>query len=136
MPGLFVSLSADTSVASGAAIPFNNEIWSEQWSWGGSGSLIIPRTGTYMVSSSWLRAAPAGAETTTINVRTLGVMTVGQDRYASTSAAIRGTIGGLLRATAGDQLDVLVTQVSGNPVTIQAGSNLRVARIGPDRWTG
>lgn len=131
-----MSLSADTVVASGAVIPFDVEDWSEQWPLWAGGSHTIPRTGTYHAACFWNRNAPAASQTTTINVRLLGVSSVGQSRYPASAVAIRGTTGGLVRATAGDDLGVVVTQTSGAAVTIAAGSTLRVVRVGPERWTG
>lgn len=136
MPGLFLSLSAVTSVASGAVIPFDLEDWSEQWpDWSAAGA-VVPRTGTYLTMASWNQATAAASTTNTLGVRRNGATGEAQFRHLAGTASILGTITQLLRCDAGDVLSLYIVRSSGAAVNINpSGTYLRAVRVGPERWT-
>lgn len=137
MPGIFLVLSASTSVASAANIPYDVAEWEEQFPWTSPGGVVIPRAGTYMVGARWARESVTGTKTTTIALRRNGLDEEGSMRYAPTTSAIRGVVGTPVRCDVDDVLEIQAVQSDGSAVTFTGGRNtLRVVRIGPERWTG
>lgn len=137
MPGAMLSLSADASVSSGGVVPFNVTDWSEQWPGIAGGVLTVPRVGTYLVTARWARPAIAAAVTLTMSVRLNGADVVTSERAAATTAAIRGSISGLIRCAAGGTIDLRPVTSNASSTTMTASATrLSVIRVGPERWTG
>jgi hypothetical protein len=136
MPGIIMSLSADATVATGGIIPFDVIDWSEEWPTAGAGIATVPREGTYMVTSWWTRKTGAAAGTCTMSLIGSGGATVASDLSPTSTAELRGNLVAIARALEGDTFKVQTNHGAlANQVFRGARCFLRIARVGPKRWT-
>lgn len=137
-PRTQLGLVADQATGTGTfTVSWTTELEAEGealWSAAAPTLVTIPRDGVYLITASYRRSAAGGNYGLTLRKNGVGIRAV---LLANANAAVEMgfSLTTLQHLDAGDTLDVRGA-TSGATSSFRAfGTNLEVARLGPDRWT-